>query len=251
MGGLTSWMMKRFWNSKAVDDAPFYIAAWRDYGDPALDDFFISKTEAMSFITPSGYCPTGSDRMVEIGCGIGRMTRGFAEVFGEVHAVDVSGSMIAKAKALNSDLANVTFYETDGTGLDIFPGDWADFCFSYICFQHIPSRSIIHRYIVEAGRVLKTGGTLHCQVMDLQDPDLNTPRAILAGKKAYRYLVRWPVLTASRRLRGGPVGFESPAWTGISFSEIDARRACDEAGLDISRVAGNGTQFLWITAIKR
>jgi len=35
-------------------------------------------------------------RLLEIGCGIGRMTRALAEIFGEVYATDVSGEMIRR-----------------------------------------------------------------------------------------------------------------------------------------------------------
>ena len=37
-------------------------------------------------------------RVLEIGCGAGRLTRALANFFGEVHAVDISGEMVAQAR---------------------------------------------------------------------------------------------------------------------------------------------------------
>ena len=38
-------------------------------------------------------------RVLEIGCGAGRVTRALASVFGEVYAVDISGEMVRQARA--------------------------------------------------------------------------------------------------------------------------------------------------------
>ena len=46
-------------------------------------------------------------RVLEIGCGAGRVTRALASVFGEVYAVDISGEMVRHARAALADLPNV------------------------------------------------------------------------------------------------------------------------------------------------
>ncbi len=38
-------------------------------------------------------------RIIEIGCGAGRLTQALSKFFGEVHALDVSGEMVRQAKA--------------------------------------------------------------------------------------------------------------------------------------------------------
>jgi len=129
--------MNAFWNSKAKEHAPFYIASWRGFGHRGTDDFYLNGDEALAFVTPAGYEPTGRDRMLKIGCGIGRMTHGFAQLFGEVHAIDESGEMIAQATQQLPHLANVRWYETSSTDLRGFSDGTIDFCFSYIVFHHI------------------------------------------------------------------------------------------------------------------
>src|SRR4051794_31409719 len=91
--------MKTFWNKRAKEHAPYYIATWRGYERKDTEAFFLSADEARVFVEASGYQPTGKDSMLEIGCGIGRMTHGFAQLFGRVHAIDVSGEMIARARS--------------------------------------------------------------------------------------------------------------------------------------------------------
>ena len=95
---------------------------------------------------------------LEIGCGIGRMTRHFADIFKEIHGIDVAGEMIKKAHSRLSDLQNAHCHETSGTDLSIFPDQMFDFVFSFIVFQHIPSKEVILSYILETYRVLKTNG---------------------------------------------------------------------------------------------
>src|SRR6185503_9316167 len=60
-------------------------------------------------------------RMLEIGCGIGRMTRHLAGIFGEVYGVDVSAEMIRQAKARLKGVANVSLFETNGVDFALFP----------------------------------------------------------------------------------------------------------------------------------
>ncbi len=52
--------------------------------------------------------------MVEIGCGIGRITRVLAERAHSVRAVDVSERMLAQARELNADVENVKWLLGDG-----------------------------------------------------------------------------------------------------------------------------------------
>jgi SAM-dependent methyltransferase len=242
--------MHDFWNAKAKEHAPFYIATWRGYERRDTERFFLSGDEAAAFVRDSGYQPNGQDRMVEIGCGIGRMTHGFAQLFGEVHAIDVSEEMIRQAKDNLIHLNNVSLYNTSGSDLAPFADASIDFCFSYIVFQHIPSKDIIFNYFAEAGRVLRPGGVFHVQVKGLPDPDVGTQPGILAVKRAYRHYIRRPGLTLWRRLRGGPNGFESPAWIGVSLTPTEITASCKGAGLSVQKITGEGTQYMWVTAVR-
>jgi SAM-dependent methyltransferase len=243
-------LMKDFWDSRAKDNAPFYIATWRGYKQEGTKDFFIGREQVKEFAESAGYQPTGQDRMLEIGCGIGRMTHGFAELFGTVDAIDVSPEMISQAIEHQGASKNIVFRETNGIDLGQFMDDVFDFVFSFIVFQHIPAKKVIFSYIHEGARVLRPGGVFRFQVNGLPDADAETPTPILALKRLYRRLVRTPILRLQRRLTGGPTGFESPAWIGVSLTAAEVFGVCHDAGLNVRQITGEDTQYMWITATK-
>ena len=53
-------------------------------------------------------------RVLEIGCGAGRVTKALARFFGEVHAVDVSGEMVRLAKQALREHPNAFVYQNNG-----------------------------------------------------------------------------------------------------------------------------------------
>jgi len=114
--------------------------------------------------------PPRECRVVEIGCGIGRMTEWFARDFGFVEAVDVSPVMIEQARRRLRDHANLAFHVGSGADLARIAEGSADLVFSYIVFQHIPSREPIESYVREAARVLKENGAFKFQLNGDQSP---------------------------------------------------------------------------------
>ena len=103
-------------------------------------------------------------RILEIGCGVGRLTRHLAAIFGDVDGIDVSGEMIREGRRRLRDLPNVRLHESNGVDLRTFADDSFDFAFSYIVFQHIPDKRVIESYLGEAARVLKPGAVFKFQV---------------------------------------------------------------------------------------
>src|SRR5262245_31302613 len=94
--------MQRDWDARARENARYYVDTSRkDWTD---DEFFRSGEQAISedIRTDMVNVCQGKDpksmRVLEIGCGAGRLTRALSNLFGEVHAVDVSGEMVRQAK---------------------------------------------------------------------------------------------------------------------------------------------------------
>ena len=134
----------------------------------AREEFFDSGIEDVrkctaDFFKEMKFHPAGK-RMLDIGCGIGRMTQAFADTFGEAHGVDFSGNMIRIAKALHGEKPNLYFEVNNGVDLSIHKDNFFDFCFSYISFHHIAEFEVIANYIREIDRVLKPGGMFMFQV---------------------------------------------------------------------------------------
>lgn len=101
--------MERDWDVRAKQDAKGYIAS-KEYQGEA---FFGEGTRQVhefcdGFFQKEAFQPAGK-RMLDIGCGIGRMERGFAEMFGEVWGLDVSGEMVAQAKEANRQFEEIKF----------------------------------------------------------------------------------------------------------------------------------------------
>lgn len=160
-------------------------------------------------------------RMLEVGCGCGRMTRALAASFAEVHGVDVSGEMIGLARRNLAGLENVFLYKNNGADLAGLADGSFDFAFSFIVFQHIPSVDVIESYLREVHRCLKPGAVFKFQVQGD------------AG------LVR-----GERRERGEPG--EKDTWIGASISPADAKTLAGRCGFDMIFSSGEGTQYFWL-----
>ncbi len=153
--------MRRDWDQRAKENARHYVDTSRtDWTD---DAFFASGEQqiAEDILTDMQNICQGKDprdmRILEIGCGAGRLTRAFAKLFGEVHAVDISGEMVAAARKAVADYPGAHVYQNNGRDLTVIPPREFDFAYSAIVFQHIPSREIIENYVREVHRLLRPG----------------------------------------------------------------------------------------------
>jgi len=117
--------MRRDWDERARENARFYVNTERtDWTD---DQFFASgeQTVREEILTDMTNICQGKDpsemRVLEIGCGAGRITRALARLFGEVHAVDVSGEMVALAQQALAELPHAHAYQNNGMDLRVIP----------------------------------------------------------------------------------------------------------------------------------
>lgn len=157
--------MEQDWDERAKKDAMHYIATRGTSWNEA--EFFEKGTLEVhlcrDFFLAQGFDPTGK-HMLDIGCGIGRLDRGFAEMFAGVWGVDVSGEMIVQATKLNREFGNVRFVQGNGEDLRQFPNEFFDFVYSGRTFQHIPEKRIIVNYLQEMYRVLRPNGLFKIQL---------------------------------------------------------------------------------------
>lgn len=147
--------MKGDWNKRARDDARFYIATSVDGTEEAFDAS--GRSDVGHFFDGLDELLQPSQIALDIGCGIGRMDRHVAPRVGRLVGIDVSGEMVARARARLSDLDNVEFVEGDGTTLRPLPDAGFGLVFSHIVFQHTP-RFVTLGYFREVYRVLRPGG---------------------------------------------------------------------------------------------
>ena len=213
--------MRADWDSRARENARYYVnTATEDWTDEA---FFASgeRTVAEEILTDMTNICQGRDpkqmRVLEIGCGAGRVTRALANLFGEVHAVDVSGEMVARASRAVESHPHAHIYQNNGMDLSVIPSENFDFAFSTIVFQHIPSRDVIENYVREVSRLLRTGALFKFQVQG--DTTLKTT--------------------------------EDDTWLGVPFSDADAVAMAERCGFEPRYRHGAGEQYFWLWFFKK
>lgn len=207
--------MRRDWDARALENARYYVANSRiDWTD---DEFFLSgeqtiQEEILTDMTNicQGRLPAEM-RILEIGCGAGRLTRALADVFGEVHAVDVSGEMVGLARQAVAGRTNVFIYQNNGADLTALPEVPFDFAYATLVFQHIASREVIESYVREVHRLLRPGALFKFDVQGcttLETAPENT-------------------------------------WLGVPFSEEQIVAIADRCGFEPRYRYGAGEQAFW------
>jgi ubiquinone/menaquinone biosynthesis C-methylase UbiE len=209
--------MRSDWNDRAKENAQYYVQNEKKNWDQR--DFFRSgeinvANEVMTdMVAICGGQRSPLDlRMLEIGCGVGRMTRMLARIFGHVTGVDISEEMVRQARENTADLPNVDLVLGDGATLAGLPDATYDFAFSFIVFQHIPAYDVMASYCREVFRVLKPRGLFKLQVQ---------------GHTA---------LTRN----------EMDTWVGYPVSTREAARLAEDSGFDLERQSGAGSQWYWL-----
>lgn len=102
-------------------------------------------------------------RLLDFGCGVGRMTRAFSGFFTTCTGIDVSEKMVALAREFNSEQANCKFVASD-SGVLPFADESFEFVYSVLVLQHIPRRDAILGYIAEFIRVAADKGLIVFQL---------------------------------------------------------------------------------------
>lgn len=213
-------MMRRDWDARAKENARYYVNTERkDWTD---EEFFASgeRTVAEEILTDMINICQGKDpkdmKVLEIGCGAGRVTRALARLFGTVYAVDISGEMIARARQALADFPNAHAFQNSGADLAVLGDVQIDFAFSSIVFQHIPSREVIENYVREVHRLMRPGGLFKFQVQGV--PSIES---------------------------------QLDSWLGVSFTDAQAVALAERCGFEPRYRHGAGDQYFWLWFFKK
>jgi ubiquinone/menaquinone biosynthesis C-methylase UbiE len=213
--------MELDWDQRAQKNARYYvITARQDWTD---EEFFLSgqSTVKEEILNDMFNICQGKDpkqmRVLEIGCGAGRVTRALAEVFGEVHGVDVSRRMVKLARKALARQPNAFIHKNNGMDLRVLRDRQFDFAFSCIVFQHIPSLQVIENYVREVHRVLRPGALFKFQVQGYCD-----------------------VATTAE-----------DTWLGVPISDEEAVAMALRCGFEPRYRHGAGKHYFWLWYFKR
>jgi SAM-dependent methyltransferase len=205
--------MRSDWDRRAREDARHFIACGHSGSD---DAFWASGRRDLDELILHDVALEPTARALEIGCGMGRIVRPLSERIEKVFGVDISAEMIARARQGLAPGGNVEFRVTDGR-LNDFEDASLDFVYSFIVFQHIPTKKAVTRYLREAARVLK-------------------------GKGVFRFQV-----DGRRRPKEAPA---ANTWLGVWYEPRELRKELGRIGFSIADLWGEGTHYLWVTAIR-
>lgn len=148
---------RRDWNVRARDmpretTATFDAADWDTYwasGRRDLDLTMDLAREVGEF---------GRDLAIEIGCGLGRITKPLADYFKQVVGVDIAEEMLKQARAYSS-ASNITYASVPADRHLPVEDGVADIVIAWTVFRHM-HKSIFAAYLDEARRALKYGSSL-------------------------------------------------------------------------------------------
>jgi len=206
--------MRADWDRRARQNAPFFVCTT---ASDSLEAFAASGERDLEEKVLDGLAVSPSWRVLEIGCGVGRLVRPLSGRVARVVGVDLSGEMLQRAREYCTGLTNVELHSTDGR-LDFLPDGSFDFVFSHIVFQHLPRKAYAERYFREAFRLLLPGGVLRVQVDG-------------RSRQVFR---RWV----------------ADSWSGVVFSARELSQRLERVGFRVTEVKGAGTQYLRATAVK-
>jgi len=213
--------MRQDWDRRARENAKYYIVDSNN--DWSEDEFYAlgKQTIADDILTDmhnvcQGKNP-GDMRVLEIGCGAGRVTRALAELFGQVDAVDVSPEMTALAQRACAGKPNARIWNNNGVDLGVLSGsELFDFAFSICCFHHVPSREVIENYVREVGRLLRPGSLFKFEVQ-------GDPRVVSAA---------------------------GDTWLGVPFTDEEAVEMAERNGFEARHRVGAGEERFWLWYFK-
>jgi ubiquinone/menaquinone biosynthesis C-methylase UbiE len=213
--------MRVDWDERARENARYYVNTDRDQWED--EEFFQSGEETVraEILTDMTNICQGKDpsrmKVLEIGCGAGRVTRALAKLFGEVYAVDVSGEMVEQARRALRTFPNAHVFQNNGRDLSVLGNIEVDFAFSCIVFQHIPSKAVIEGYVREVNRLLRPGGLFKFQVQGGLDIEL----------------------------------IADDTWVGAPYSDEDAVAMAEHCGFEPRYRHGAGEQYFWLWFFKK
>jgi SAM-dependent methyltransferase len=230
--------MEQFWDARAREDAFWFVDSRLQYQAPDQEAFWAGGEDALRALLSGLEVELPHQAVIlDIGCGLGRLTRPLARQAARVIGIDVSTEMLAQARELNGDLDNVEWVHGDGESLRPIPDGSVDVCVSHVVFRHIPDPAVTLGYVREMGRVLKAGGFAAFELS-------NDPESHRRGHAGARDRI-------AAFLKRAPRGQQHEAWLG-SWVDLDSVRAvAAQTEMSLERTAGDGTEFCAVLLRRR
>ena len=245
--------MRQEWDARARKDAFYYIASWRkNWNTP---DFLKSGEEDYQrFVAPvfnrCGFSSKGK-RMLELGCGAGRMTHSFAAHFGHVTALDISSEMLDQGRRMLHNIGNIVWVQANGLDMGAVASESMDFAFSYLVLQHLPNERLVRAHIREMFRILTPSGICIFQFNGTNAPTMNWKGRLAWGCVDILWVIQLPQLS---RVVAKRLGFDPEmvgrSWHGAALSTRTVVETVKVSGGSVFEMQGENTPMAWCSARK-
>lgn len=180
--------MRATWNclAQGADGDVAYVI---DNDTRTLDEFRQAGEEGVQALNGLVALNPGW-RVVNIGCGMGRLDRFLAPQVAQLIGFDVSDLMLERARKYLAGCSNVELHRAD-QGLPQLDAQSVDLVISFLVFQHCP-KEVTWSYFRDAARVLKHGGQFLFQILcygglEGYDPAPASPTERYYGSGKARY----------------------------------------------------------------
>ena len=104
--------------------------------------------------------PTQQRSVLDFGCGVGRLTRGFRNHFQHYVGLDIAEPLISKAKEIHAGLPNTQFSPGSSEALPELADSSFDMVHSWGVFQHIADQGVVEHILHQFVRVLRKEGLI-------------------------------------------------------------------------------------------
>jgi SAM-dependent methyltransferase len=171
--------------------------------------------------------PARHERVLDFGCGVGRLTLPLADRFEQATGIDIAPSMIEQARLRAGGRQDLRYLVNDRNDLQILTGEQFDLVYTALVLQHLPSAEMALRYLGELARLVAPGGVLVAQV----PVGLKLRLRLQHGRRVYAALRR---IGVSRDLLYRRLGLQPMRMTIVPRSAVEA--TVEAAGLRILNI---------------
>jgi len=156
-----------FWHSVAETREGAMLTT---FGAPEPEEGVVEVTRHVGEYLVDALNLTSESKVLEVGCGMGRIAALIAPVVGEYHGADISPNMLEHSRECLAQADNCKFHVLKFSDLRDFESDSFDAVIFEAVLIHL-AKDDSYYYMKETFRVLKPGGRAYFQVFNILHPD--------------------------------------------------------------------------------
>jgi SAM-dependent methyltransferase len=156
---------KQFWNHQAATPESALAAVDGSASEEVVQ--ITGRFTARQVATALELAP--DDRVLELGCGVGRIGRELAPHCAHWTGVDISEKMIAHARERLAQLGNTELHQLERSRLEAVANEALDKAYSVAVLCHMDKEDL-YLYLKELHRALRPGGLIYVETWNLAHP---------------------------------------------------------------------------------